>query len=220
MLLTSDVKVSPNQLPATSSQAAAQRDSSERPSQPADNSGGFLLSNAAFGLKTDLDSSESGGVGGADDDSASSDTPTLYGFLFDLFGESLSLRLSHYNTFRTSSTLSEASTPHSGPSSRDVRQTNKAVAQFLSREGFKPIRVDLPYYLPPHRSEHQHSSSSFSVPRFLLPVQGNALERGMRIGLEQRMGMGHQSLRKGASSSYRRRTHKLRHTFDIGSLWI
>jgi hypothetical protein len=157
------------------------------------------------------------------------DEPSLYTYLFDIFGESLGLRLGGHDALfinrkkDTSSSAAALLTQQVGevtaqqqqqqlqaPSSKDIRHVNKAVVQFLSREGFKPVKVELPYSRP-------QSQASFHIPRSLLPVQWNALEQGMRMGHGQQY---RGRVKTGVSVSYKRRLHKLRHSSDIGSSWL
>lgn len=236
LLLTSNVCVRPDQLRTSSPKSTPPQFISDRPAQPpaTDSGSGFLLANTSFGLgseKSDLDGGESnlagvgpGGRGGSD---TLTDEPTLYGFLFDLFGESLTLRLTGHEALKkTSSPPSQVVEPHisppAAPTSRDIRHVNQAIVQFLSQEGFKPIRVDLPYHLPQprHLLYGERRAWTFSIPRFVLPVQGNALEHGVRMGRTQRQHDYRGRIKTGASVSYKRRSHKLRHSSDIGSSWL
>ena len=223
LLLVSDIKVKPDQLPTLPSPTT--RTSSQfSSSQPAtDSSSGFLLGNTSFGLgsvKTDLDGSGTNiagvvGKGGAE---STSEEPSLYGFLLDLFGESLCLRLTGHESLGASLSSTQGGEPsppdQPAPSSKDIRSVNRSLVLFLSKEGFKPIRIDLPYYLPQPRP--MHGRWTFSIPRFVLPVQGNVLEHGMRMGHMQHRG----GVCTGTSPSYKRHSHRLRQSYDIGSVWI
>ena len=234
LLLTSGIQLDSEQLQALSSWTTSQL-TPEGSHKPADSSssGGFLLANSSFCLgseKSDLDSSETnltGVVVGRGAAEASSEKPTLYGFLFDLFGESLGLRLAVHETLRKDVSVAQTSEPHpqQAPSNHDIRHVNRSLVQFLSKEGFKPVKVDLPYYLPPPRLMYgERQSWSFSIPRFVLPVRGNALDHRTRKGQMQRQ-QGLPSNRgrvkmTGVSPSYKRRSHKLGHSSDISSSWL
>ena len=236
LLLISGVKVKPEQLPALTSPSTSSqfRPSQQTTAPAATDSTGFLLANTSFGLgsvKSDLGTGDANltGVVGRGGAESAEEEPTLYGFLFDLFGESLCLRLAGCEFVSASppppppaSQGSEPSPQLAAPTSKDINSVNRFVSQFLSREGFKPIKIDLPYYLPqPRRSYGGHSQWTFSVPRFVLPVQGNALERGMRMGhAQQRQHQYGGRERSGPSPSYKRRSHKLRQSTDIRSAWI
>ena len=235
MLLISGVKVKPEQLPAlTSPSTLSQFKPGQQTAAPAaTDSTGFLLANTSCGLgsvKSDLGTGDANltdvvGRGGAE---STEEEPTLYGFLFDLFGESLCLRLAGCESVNVSppppppaSQGSEPSPQLAAPTTKDINSVNRFVTQFLSREGFKPIKIDLPYYLPqPRRSYGGRSQWTFSVPRFVLPVQGNALEHAMRIGHTQQRQQYGGRVRTGPSPSYKRRSHKLRQSTDIRSAWI
>lgn len=227
LLLTSAVQVGAEQLRALSSQSGSQFPS-DGLNQPGD--GGFLLANTNFGLsseKSDLggggESSLTGVGDGGDAVETSSDEPTLYAFLFDLFGESLSLRLAGHEALKKKPSATQVSEPHpqQSPTSKDIRHVNRTLVLFLSHEGFKPIKVDLPCYLPPQRPAYgERPPWTFSIPRFVLPVQGNALERGMRMGLMQRQHAPRVRIKTGVGVSYKRHTHKLKHSSDIGSSWL
>ena len=165
---------------------------------------------------------------------------SLYTYLFDIFGESLGLRLSGCDALfkrKKSSTAAAAplsqqigeaaSAQQQQPSSKDIRHVNKAVVEFLSREGFKPAKVELPYSRPPPPRQQGHggygewrSQTSFHIPRSLLPVQWNTLEQGMRMGHGQQQQQYRGRVKTGISVSYKRRLHKLRHSSDIGSSWL
>ena len=227
---------------SSSSHSSAQVRSANQPTD-----GGFLLTNTTFGLggeKSDLDSGEANltGVGerGAIMTEAPSDEPSLYTYLFDMFGESLVLRLSGHDALKRKDTLMAAplltqqvgeagaqKQPQQAPSNKDIRHVNKAVVQFLSREGFKSVKVELPYSRPPPPPKRQgrggygewRSQTSFHIPRSLLPVQWNVLEQGMRMGHRQQQQY-RGRVKSGVSVSYKRRLHKLRHSSDIGSSWL
>lgn len=240
-LLTGDVYVSSKQLRALSTQrhvtsspypsATPSSSSQAHSTQPTD--GGFLLANTSFGLaiggeKSDLDSSEPNlsGVGrGAMLMETPSDVPSLYTFLFEIFGESLVFRLSGHDDLkkkRDSSAVTQQSsvveTQQLPPSSQDIGHTNKMVARCLSHEGFRPVKVDLPHSRPP-LSQGQWRSWTFHIPRCLVPVKQNVLEQGM--GMRHRHHQHHRRrVKTGPSVSYKRRLHKFRHSSDIGSSWL
>ena len=259
LLLTSNVRVSSKQLqsfsPTTSSSHSSQQQptalSTSSPPYPSSSAshtasqarsnqstdGGFLLATTTFGLggeKSDLDSGETNltGVGdrGAIMIEAPSDEPSLYTFLFDLFGESLGLQLSGHDALMRKKDASSVVVPtqHVGeaPSSKDIRHVNKAIVEFLSREGFKSVKVELPYSRPPPPQQGRRgygewrSQTSFHIPRSLLPVQWNVLEQGMGMGHRQQQPQYRGRVKTGVSVSYKRRLHKLRHSFDITSSWL
>ena len=229
--------------PSSSTPSHPSSSSQVRSNQPTD--AGFLLPNTTFGLggeKSDLDGGEanlSGVVGGRGADMMAetpSDQPSLYTYLFDIFGESLGLQLSGRDAFfkgkkssavaPLSQQISEAASAQQQPSSKDIRHVNKAVVEFLSREGFKPVKVELPYSRPPPPRQQGRggygewrSQTSFHIPRSLLPMQWNALEQGMRMGHGQQQQY-RGRVKTGVSISYKRRLHKLRHSSDIGSSWL
>ena len=247
LLLTSnDVHVSSKQLQALSSphqlttSPPYPSSQASRSNQPTD-SGGFLLANTGFGLgneKSDLDSTETNltgvGRGAIMMEAPSADEPSLYTFLFDIFGESLGLRLSGHEALRkkkessisAAQQVSESHSQQHPPSSKDIRHVNKAVVQFLSREGFKPIKADLPYSRPPQGHGYgEWRSWNFHIPRCLVPMKQNILEQGMRMGhghkqQQQRHAAYRGRVKTGVSISYKRRSHKLRHSSDIGSSWL
>lgn len=258
LLLTSNVHINSKQLQALSSSSTSSSSSSQqqqatistssppypssshpssqvRSNQPTD--GGFLLANTTFGLggeKSDLDSSETNltGVGarGAIMIETPSEEPSLYAYLFDMFGESLGLRLSGHDALKRKKDASVVPTQQAGeanaqqqqaPSNKDIRHVNKAVVQFLSREGFKSVKVELPYSRPPPQQQGRggwRSQTSFHIPHSILPVQWNVLEQGMRMGHGQQQYRGR--VKTGVSVSYKRRLHKLKHSSDIGSSWL
>lgn len=234
LLLTSGIQLNNDQLQALSRSWSTSQFTSERSNQSADSSGGgFLLANTGFCLgseKTDLDSGETnltGVVVGRGTTEASSEKPTLYGFLFDLFGESLGLRLAVHETLKKDIPVAQTreTHPQQAPSSHDIRYVNRSLVQFLSKEGFKPVKVDLPYYLPPPRPAYgERQIWTFNIPRFVLPVQGNVLEHRMRMGqMQHRQGLSSNRGKvkmTGVSLSYKRHSHRLGHSSDISTSWL
>ena len=155
-----------------------------------------------------------------------SDVPSLYTFLFEIFGESLVLRWSGRDALKKKMDVSAAVTQQSSvaeteqptPSSKDIRHTNKMVVQCLSLEGFKPVKVDLPYSRPPPL-QSQWRSWTFHIPRRLVSVNRNVLEQGM--GMRHRQPQHHRRrVKTGSSVSYKKRLHKFKHSSDIGSSWL
>lgn len=123
--------------------------------------------------------------------------PTLYDYLVDIFGERLSLRLAGHQGFRTPVSTNKKTSPEHQSNSKRITATQAgekeklssvpqpkedALLQFLNREGFKPIKIQLPQKGPPHRpplaSYRQlgRHPCRFIVPHTVLPVQANVFQ--------------------------------------------
>jgi len=174
-----------------------------------------------------MDSSEMSGGG-----ETAKDLPTLYDYLVDMFGERLSLRLTGHQGFKAATTLTK-STEHEDIDKES--RTNTSVPRdgplmrFLSREGFRSTKVQLPQKLPHPRQPQPLPPSfggrprwTFPVPRPTLPVHSNVLEK-------QRKSKKPPSRRqvtplKGDSPSYKRGAAKSRNErvqpSDISSSWL
>ena len=151
--------------------------------------------------------------------------PTLYGFLVDLFGESLILRLIVYlqsvsqrekKAERKADTHAEP-TP---PSQKKVAPKEDMLLDFLKREGFKPYKVQLPHKPLPHKPPAFHPWGRklwrFYIPTTLLPVQRNALDAKSKRKKR--------SLRTTPPNISRGRLHRCRGRrpplIDFGSVWL
>ena len=131
------------------------------------------------------------------------DVPTLYGYLVDVFGERLSARLVGHQKFGTAASYAKKESSESLPSSSKAdtsrpaetkalkdnprlsqvaqRQKEDSFKNFLSREGFKPVRVPMTTKVtPPPLKAHSRGHKGRPPLRFALsqrapPMQSNVL---------------------------------------------
>ncbi len=115
---------------------------------------------------------------------------SLYDYLFDIFGERLSLRLTGHHKFipeRQGPPQSNASTkstagPTASTADEEARKLPPAppsdanLLVFLGREGFKSARIDTHKQVPPRLPMYRGHGISLFLPRMVLPVQRNVLE--------------------------------------------
>ena len=136
-----------------------------------------LFGNTSFGLSGAQSSMEEDG----EELAGQKEVTTLYDYLMDLFGERLSLRLVGHLTDKTlHSSVKPLSTQNQAKDPYHHSRGNRSLILFLSQEGFKPVKVDLPHrVVPPRIPPGQYigrQPCTFSIPRSVLPVRGNALE--------------------------------------------
>lgn len=155
---------------------------------------------------------------------------TFYDFLVDIFGERLSLKLAGHQRFQTApaATAPIESEEAEKSSKRNSSAPNEGpLRNFLSREGFKPSKVQLPQKMPQLRplppSIGGRPSWTFALPKTMLPVHSNVLEKKHRKSKKPSIPKQVAPL-KGDSPSYRRgasrcRTKKV-HPSDISSSWL
>ena len=110
---------------------------------------------------------------------------SLYLHLTELFGESLLLRLSTRPQFAAPS---PTPTPHKHtlpePTHRKGTHTNPSLLAFLSEEGFKPLKIELPLASLPRPPKR--NCWTLVVPKTKLPVRGNVLEEKAREAKHRR----------------------------------
>ena len=178
-----------------------------------------------------------------------SDPASLYNYLEELMGEGLTLSLSipaHHG--ETSSSQSPTPKPNPSKTLPDIpksssatsKRVNHSLENFLSREGFRPIRVQLPQRAPPPPSVPRgyykgREPWTFSVPQAVLPVPGNPLkqqqqrrQKGERSSQNVRTITAHLSSSvpgvgalKGTCASLRRRHHRDSDCpIDMAASWI
>ena len=146
---------------------------------------------------------------------------SLYQFLFEIFGERLTLRLLSHHRDHTLSHKKPPTIPEPTTKIDLIKHTNKALERFLNREGYRSIHVQLPQKAPPPPSAPRgyykgRDPWTFSIPRSLLPVPANVLEQRKRrkSSIQQR-----RRIVKGMCVGQRRRSRQLL-PLDVGSLWI
>ena len=106
--------------------------------------------------------------------------PSLYEFLVELFGETLIHRLTAHLTNVTvkKDKKKELGKSPVGPSGRVPNE--RVLLEFLTREGFRPYKVQLPLKPLPRKPPAFHPWGRqlwrFQIPTTLLPVQTNMLE--------------------------------------------
>lgn len=112
-------------------------------------------------------------------------SPSLYNYLFDIFGERLGLRLAGHRKF-----VAQPSSPHRPPQSKSAHESSTAedetrkppppsdhkLLAFLNREGFRPVRIDAHRQIPPPPHTYRGHGVGLSLPRTVLPGQRNVLE--------------------------------------------
>ena len=110
---------------------------------------------------------------------------TLYDYLVEIFGESLTLNLFAHSVHGFNSSTPSKPGPtktHTIPDKvENSRHANQSLENFLIGEGFRPIRVQLPKRSPPAPSVPRgyyrgRQPWTFSIPQAILPVAVNALE--------------------------------------------
>ena len=166
--------------------------------------------------------------------STSSSLPTsLYDYLQELIGEGLTLSLSaptHCGGGSSQSHAPKSTKPlpddPKTSSSAVTKHVHHSLENFLSREGFRPIRVQLPRRAPPPPSRPRgyykgREPWTFSVPQAVLPVAGNPLEKHPHHRppqqRQQRFGGG---ARKGACTSLLKHRHRNECPIDMAASWI
>lgn len=112
---------------------------------------------------------------------------TLYDYLVELIGESLILSLS---AAARQHTVGRPLKPHLPKACPDMPRTNasnsnRSLETFLSREGFRPIHVQLPQRPAPPPSVPRgyykgREPWTFNVPQSVLPVHANVLAQRRR----------------------------------------
>jgi len=141
----------------------------------------------------------------------------MYEHLTEIFGESLCQRLSTKPLFKA-----EASTTHKQTipeiNHRRSTHTSAGLLAFLSEEGFKPLKIELPLTIlprPPKRNRW-----TLVLPKTRLPVTGNVLE-SQAPGTRPHGHRGTDAVAKGSCASYRR--HNSRSGLGTGgvqSVWL
>lgn len=108
---------------------------------------------------------------------------TLYNYLVDLIGESLTLSLSAttHEGEQDPSAKPSPSKPEP-PKANSAIRANYSLEDFLSKEGFRPIRVQLPRRPAPPPSIPRgyykgREPWTFNIPYPLLPTRDNVLEQ-------------------------------------------
>ena len=179
------------------------------------------------------------------------DMPTLYDYLVEVFGERLNARLAGHQKFRTvastvskvspeslsSSSKADANQPTETKAQKDTSRLSQAAQQqkedsfmhFLSREGFKPVRVPMTTKVtPPPLKAHSRGHKGrpplrFAVSQRLLPSQSNVL--GSRPAPARKPPTETEAaLKKGSCQSYKTNATKLRERKllapSLNSAWL
>ena len=152
-------------------------------------------------------------------------TPSLYDQLIELFGESLLLRLSALPQFMASPQASNSPPPLDLTHKRNSH-TSPSLLAFLSEEGFKSFKVELPLATPLHPPKR--NSWTLTVPKTKMPVSGNVLEQKSREAKhkkrdrrERRLPQTNPTISKGLCASYRRHNSRSGLGFvGIQSAWL
>lgn len=168
---------------------------------------------------------------------------TLYDYLADVIGEGLSLSLSVPTHNGEPGTPLNPYPSKTSPENLKVdgsKRTTRSLEAFLSGEGFRPIRIQLPQRPPPPPSIPRgyykgREPWTFGLPQSVLPIGGNILEQkdrdkrrskrgGRGIPQEPRHDKDRQGVVKGACPGQRRRCRLGQHLqqcpVNMGSLWI
>lgn len=173
--------------------------------------------------------------------SSSSSHLTLYEHLAEVMGEGLTLSLAvpaHMGVTESGPThkppppLKSPTTDATSLNQDAIKHVTRSLEGFLSKEGFRPVRVPLPQRAPPPpsipRGYYQgRDPVTFSVPQSLLPVQGNVLEqleRGRGKGRGNQFSQqGHGGIVKGVWPGHRRHYITKQPSncpVDMSSLWL
>ena len=162
-------------------------------------------------------------------------TPSLYDHLLEMFGERLLLRLSTCPQFTPppSSAQRKTETPSSSTDTRHSRPSS-SLNSFLSQEGFKSSKVELPPSSVPS-STARGTQRTFNVHQTRLPVRENILEQKSRQAKHEKhrgrkphkgskpVAQKHQTkpVDKGVCASYRRRNSRSGlHSAGVHSAWL
>lgn len=174
------------------------------------------------------------GNGGGSHPSSGDVTLSLYSFFADVFGERLCVRLSSHDRYKDlhrdtrrrmceehKNTLLEA-LPEV-----DNQMVTRSVDRFLEREGFKAVTVQRPRKSPPPPSSSQPRGCygdrepwTFSLPRTVLPVTENPLEKGGWS--EGQVGAGRESVQhvvKGPRVRDQGQSRRLP-PVNVGGIWL
>lgn len=149
-----------------------------------------LFANTSFGLSsetTDMEIEHSSAPTDLEQSAAKKEkkTPSMYNTLTELFGESLFLRLSSHSEFMDRSQPSDPTKqPLPDLSHKKNSHTSPALLSFLSQEGFKSLKVELPLVRPAHPL--QRNRWALTVPKTHLPVSINVLEQKSREAKHQK----------------------------------
>ena len=162
------------------------------------------------------------------------ETPTLYDYLVDIFGERLSLRLASHDGYRPQAPAAEAGTNKSGGGGGVEERTSPkqhsgddhALMDFLSQEGFRTARIQLPQkQAPPIRPHPPHYMGrplySFPIPASCLPVQSNVLDLRPHTRCAPKAAAAN-AVVKGKAMGHRTSVAKTTRTVhpDLASSWI
>lgn len=199
----------------------------QRPSPPKDTEG--LFANTSFGLTTettDMEIEHSSAPTDLEQSATNNEkkTPSLYSQLIELFGESLLLRVSSHPRFMGPPRVSE-SQKHTVPSHKKSTHTSPALLNFLSQEGFKSLKVELPLATQSHPP--QKNRWTLTVPKTKLPVGRNVLEQKSREAKHQKR-EGRRGrlpptsvINKGPCASYRRHNSRSEVQYvGVQSAWL
>ena len=192
---------------------------------------GSLFANTSFGLSsesTDMEIEHSS----TQNDSAQSErkneqkTPSLYDQLIELFGESLLLRLSSRPQFMAPPQASNSPLPPLDLTHKRSSNTSPALLAFITEEGFKPFKVELPLVAPLHTPKTNRWT--LTVPKTKMPASGNVLEQKSREAKhkkrdrrKRRLPQTTPIISKGLCASYRRHNSRCGLDFaGIQSAWL
>ena len=155
---------------------------------------------------------------------------TLYDFLVEIFGERLSLKLAGHQGFQTMRATTGPIEPEESEktSKRNSSAPNEGpLRNFLSREGFRTSKVQLPQKMPQPRplppSIGGRPCWTFALPKTVLPVHSNVLEKKRKKN-KKPPNQKQVTPLKGDSPSYRRGASRCRNKkvqpSDISSSWL
>lgn len=157
-----------------------------------------------------------------------SSPPTLYDYLVDVMGEGLTLSLSAtaHEGQQDSPTKPLPSKPEP-PTPDAAMRANLSLEEFLSREGFRPIRVQLPRRSAPPPSIPRgyyrgREPWTFNIPQPLLPTRTNVLDQ-MQSQMQSHTGTSHghttPPVIKGRCRGHHR-YYRQKDSMNIASYWV
>lgn len=150
---------------------------------------------------------------------------TLYDYLVDVIGEGLTMSLSATTTpeGQRDSTTKLLSSKLEPPKPDAAMKANLSLEEFLSREGFQPIRVQLPHRAAPPPSIPRgyyrgREPWTFNIPQPLLPTRTNILDQ-MHSHRDTPHGHATPPILKGRCRSHHR-YYRQKDSVNIASYWV
>lgn len=193
-----------------------------------------LFSGSALGLSAvDVGGNSHAGIDTDRKSPSHTESPshlTLYDYLAEVIGEGLTLSLTpNARLVEAEKVKPNATIPKTLPElskTATSKHTASSLERFLGREGFRPIRVQLPLRVPPPPSVPRgyykgRDPWTFHVPQTLLPVSGNVLEKKQRSRSHRKLhpAAGKQGVMKGPHAGHHKH-YRHQGYVNIATSWI